>query len=238
MLSHSSGLGYDQLHPLLTKWRASRGELPWTAPTLEERCNSPLMFEPGTSWMYGCGLDWAGKLVERATGESLETFMMKNIWSPLGIKDITFWPKQRLDMQHRMADLSSWTNRDGSGKAVPLTTFSIVNGSVDCLGGGGASATAQDFMTLLKVILREDDRLLKKESYDELFLPQLSEESERALHDVLASSQYMWEELGGFIPLDSRISHGLGGILSRDSFEDWMGANTLHWQGMPNLSWV
>ena len=141
-------------------------------------------------------------------------------------------------MQHRMADLSSWTSPDGSGRTVPLTTFSIVNGSVDCLGGGGAFATAQDFMKLLKAVLREDGRLLKKESYQELFVTQLSKDSEKALHDLLASNSEMYEELGGSIPLDSRISYSLGGIMSTDSFKDWMGANTLHWHGMANLSWV
>ena len=155
--------------------------------------------------MYGSGTDWAGKLVERATGETLETFMTKNIWNPLGAKDITFWLEQRPDMQHRTADLSSWASPNGSSKTVPLTTFSFVNGSTDCLGGGGAFATAQDFMKVLKAVLREDEKLLKKESYDELFLPQLSEESEKALHGLLASDEHMWEELGGFIPLDSRI---------------------------------
>ena len=80
----------DLMDPLLLKWRTDRNEVPWSAPTIEERRNSPLVFEPGTSWMYGMGTDWAGKMVERATGETLETYMSKNIWGPLHLKNVTF----------------------------------------------------------------------------------------------------------------------------------------------------
>ena len=62
----------DQLDPLLLKWRTNRNEVPWSGATTEERCNSPLVFEPGTSWMYGMETDWACKMVERATGQTLE----------------------------------------------------------------------------------------------------------------------------------------------------------------------
>lgn len=58
------------MDPLLLKWRTNRNEVPWSAATIEERCNSLLLFEPGTSWMYDMGADWANKMVERATGDS------------------------------------------------------------------------------------------------------------------------------------------------------------------------
>ena len=63
--------------PLLQKWRASRGEVPWSGPTVEEKSTLPLLFEPGTSWAYGAGFDWAGKMIERVTGQSLESYMSK-----------------------------------------------------------------------------------------------------------------------------------------------------------------
>jgi CubicO group peptidase (beta-lactamase class C family) len=100
------------------------------------------MFEPGTGWTYGAGFDWAGKMIERRTGESLETYMSKNIWRPLGIKDITFWPKERADMQHRMASFST-LDPSGSRKAVDLPDFDISHGATDCIGGGGAYYVCQ-----------------------------------------------------------------------------------------------
>ncbi|KAL1602387.1 hypothetical protein SLS60_005803 [Paraconiothyrium brasiliense] len=68
LLSHTSGYEYDWFNPLLAKWRASRNELPWTGPTVEDKSTLPLLFEPGTSFRYSGGPDWAGKLLERLTG--------------------------------------------------------------------------------------------------------------------------------------------------------------------------
>lgn len=217
------------------KWRTDRGEAPWSAATIEKRCNSPLVFEPGTSWMYGMGAEWAGKMVERTTGMTLETYMSKNIWGPLHLKDVTFWPAQNTHMHDRVADVSML---DTTGKAVPLVGFDLINGSTDCLGGGGVFASARDFLALLKAVLVGDVRLLKEKSYEELFRPQLSAASKQALHVLLESDSGLYNELGGNIPLSGQKSWSLGGLLSLDRYHEWMGKNTLLWQGMPNIRWV
>lgn len=69
--------------------------MPWGGETVEEKATLPLLFEPGTGWMYGCGLEWVGKLIERVNNVSLEEYMKKNIWEPLGIKDISFWASEQ-----------------------------------------------------------------------------------------------------------------------------------------------
>ena len=33
---------------------------------------TPLIFEPGTRWQYGTGMDWTGRLVEVVSGQTLE----------------------------------------------------------------------------------------------------------------------------------------------------------------------
>lgn len=225
---------YDLMDPLLLKWCTNRNEIPWSAATIEERCNSPLLFEPGTSWMYGMGADWAGKMVERATGETLETYMSKNIWGPLHLENITFWPAENSDMRDRVADLSTL---DTTGKAVPLEGWDLINGSTDCLDGGGVFASAQDFLALIKAVMVGDAKLLKEKSYEELFKPQLSDPSKQALQALLESDSGLNWELGANIPLSGQKSWSLGGILSLDKYDGWMGKNTLLWQGMPNIRW-
>jgi CubicO group peptidase (beta-lactamase class C family) len=90
LLTYSSGLAYEEASPLLLAWRASRKETSWPKPTVETRTNDPLLFEPGTAWMYGTSTGWAGKLVERALSLTLEDYMSSHIWSPLGLADVTF----------------------------------------------------------------------------------------------------------------------------------------------------
>lgn len=67
-------------------------------------------------------------------------------------------------------------------------------------GGAGAFATAKDYMLMLQVVLREDAKLLKKESYEELRRPQLSKESKDAPDALLRGSEYINVELSGNVP--------------------------------------
>ena len=203
---------------------------------MEERCNNPLLFEPGTGWVYGVGADWVGKMIERATGETLENYMKENVWTPLGMTDTTFWPATREDMRHRMADMSM-RDPHGSGKAVPLEGFDIVNGCHDCLGGGGAFGSGQDFIILLQAVLKEDKRLLQKESYSELFAPQLNDPSRQALQTLLDDDE-MDALYGLNVPQAGQKSWSLGGLISLDEYPGWMGKNTMLWGGLPNMIWV
>ncbi|MFD2082379.1 CubicO group peptidase, beta-lactamase class C family [Actinopolymorpha cephalotaxi] len=50
----------------------------------------PLMHQPGERWMYNTGADLLGVLIERASGQSLETFCRRRIFEPLGMKDTAF----------------------------------------------------------------------------------------------------------------------------------------------------
>lgn len=102
LLCHTAGVGYDALDPGLMKWRASRNEHPNDAfkqlgPKVEDRYLVPLIYEPGTSWAYGGGIDLVGKLIETANPDykNLQTYFKVNIFEPLGIKDLTFFLNQR-----------------------------------------------------------------------------------------------------------------------------------------------
>lgn len=81
LLCHTSGHEYDWFNPLLGKWRASRNEVPWSGPLLTDKCAIPLVFTPGTNFAYGASSDWAGRLVEIASGMTLEEYMHKYIVS-------------------------------------------------------------------------------------------------------------------------------------------------------------
>ncbi|ORY19496.1 beta-lactamase/transpeptidase-like protein [Clohesyomyces aquaticus] len=164
LLSHTSGHEYDWFEPLLGKWRISRGELPWTGLNVEQKLTLPLVFQPGTAWAYGAGADWAGKMIERATGKTLEVFMAEKIWSPLRITDITFLPKGLADLTDRMATISA-LNDAGEGLAVDAPHFDILMGGTECISDGGAFASPEAYFTFLQAVFRCDSRLLKEESW-------------------------------------------------------------------------
>ena len=175
-------------------------------------------------------------MIERVTGQTLEDYMSTNIWTPLDMVDITFWPKKRADMKSRMADISLLSPEDG--KAIDAPDFDINAGATDCLGGGGAFASPKAYMTLLRAVLRQDPRLLKPESYEELFKPQLDDRCKTALHDLLLSDHRMQDYLGVNVPTSGEKNWSFGGLLSQTEYRGWMRKDTLLWGGLPNIVWV
>lgn len=60
-------------------------------PTLREEVRAmsqvPVLFEPGTHWLYGFGSEITGAIVEEITGKPLRTVFRERIIEPLGLKD-------------------------------------------------------------------------------------------------------------------------------------------------------
>jgi CubicO group peptidase (beta-lactamase class C family) len=237
LLSHTSGFEYDWFSPLLAKWRASRGEQPWTGPTVEDKSTLPLLFEPGTSFRYSGGFDWAGKLIERVTGDTLEQFMVKKIFEPLGIKDVTFYPNQRPDMNDRQATVST-LSETGEAPAVDAAAFDPLFGGKDCLGGGGAYGSANAYFKFLHAMLRRDSKLLKPESYDELFKPQLNKQCKKAFNEYLRSSPAHAQYLGMSLPGDIEKTWSFAGMICEQGQEGRMSEGTYFWGGVPSMYWV
>ena len=87
-LSHTGGFPFE------TKVSAALG---WNGAPLRVAAAAgaatPLLFEPGTSWKYSnAGIDVAGAVLERVTGEKIESHLQRVFFGPLGMKDTTFHP--------------------------------------------------------------------------------------------------------------------------------------------------
>lgn len=123
-------------------------------------------------------------------------------------------------MHDGLADLSTL---DATGNAVTLEGRGLVNGSTDCLGGGGVFGSAQDFLALMKAVLVEGSKLLKEKSYEELFKPQLSGPSKQASQALLESDSGLYWGLGGNIALSGQKSWNLGGKVSLDNMRGGWG---------------
>ena len=87
-LSHTGGFPFE------TKVSAALG---WNGAPLRVAAAAgaatPLLFEPGTSWKYSnAGIDVAGAVLERVTGEKIEKHLQRVFFRPLGMKDTTFRP--------------------------------------------------------------------------------------------------------------------------------------------------
>ncbi|KAL9638963.1 MAG: hypothetical protein Q9164_001234 [Protoblastenia rupestris] len=59
----------------------------------------PLLYEPGTDWSYGVGIDWAGEINPRLTSISLNAYFQTYIFAPLGLHHISMLPTPQMIAQ-------------------------------------------------------------------------------------------------------------------------------------------
>jgi len=170
LLTHTSGISYDAMSPLLTAWRKSRGEgLLTMSGRVKEAYSLPLLFNPGESWAYGGGVDWAGVLVERLNGNiKLGEYMDRHLFKPLGMNGSTFHLASEPDIRKRLIEMSL---RQADGSLQP-TRCPYPEDAADDSGGMGMVTSVPDFTSVLKDLIRDQPSILKKETVDLIFTPQ------------------------------------------------------------------
>ena len=207
--------------------------------------NYPLLFEPGTSWEYGAGLDWAGVMVGRANNTTLEGFMVENIWKPLGIVNATFHPSQHAGYKAKLPPIASRAGDvnpktgmalDPDGELVPMSWPIFATEPVDDLGGAGLFIPAPEFHKVLTSICNNDGKILSPASIDALFTPSLTPEAEVALikfrHETEPAEVY-----SGGLPNNFPVAHGLGGIINVEDLKGGRKKGSMCWTGMTNTFW-
>ncbi|MFM7301814.1 MAG: serine hydrolase domain-containing protein [Alphaproteobacteria bacterium] len=100
LLTHTSGYAYDMWSSDIARFRKATGT-PAMGTCRNAALALPLLFDPGEDWSYGIGIDWAGKMIEAATGEALGAHLARVIFEPLGMIDTSF--KLRPDQRARLA---------------------------------------------------------------------------------------------------------------------------------------
>ena len=235
LLSHTSGLGYRFTNPLLGSWADVRDEK-HGKPSLRitDRYKIPLVFNPGTDWLYGCGLDWAGVVISRLNGGiQLGEYFVRNIWKPLGLREP--FPTFNITLHAEyLARAMGGASRVDDGSLIPNDTWTFDN-PADQDGGVGLAATANDYLTVLADLVADSPKLLARATVDDMFTPQLHPDSE-AIRNLL-NLRPAWDIVAGTIQADA-VNHGLGGMLClKDVPEIGQPGGMLAWGGASNIVW-
>ncbi len=239
LLTHSAGTNYDFIDPVIAEWRQKCSPQPANpanhSVTFEESHDYPLGYQPGTSWMYGTGCDWAGRIIERLTGKTLGDFMQERIFSVLGFDDAEFYPVTRPELRKRLVDLNP-DDPDAIGRAVLAGGGDHNKRLKGHFGGHGLFMTATGYLKVLRSLLVNDGKLLKPETVDDMFKNHLSPRASEGHRAALASVP-----MGTFfrvgIATGTKAGYGLGGLLTLEDVDGWYGANTLTWGGGHTFAW-
>ena len=150
LLTHTSGFVYDIWNADCAKWHEVTGEP--NILTLEKAAlREPLMFDPGTEWEYGIGIDWAGQMVEAVSGQTLGQYLAENLTGPLGMHDTTFAPTPA--MMERAASVHA---RLEDGTLTPIELPAPENPQFE-MGGGGLFGTMGDYGRFIRMILNDGE---------------------------------------------------------------------------------
>jgi methyl acetate hydrolase len=226
LLTHTSGFAYDV-------WDAE--QLRYTHYLKETKTPDPrvppLSFDPGTEWRYGSGLDWAGRLVEKISGKTLEAWFQEEIFQPLGMDDTSFvLPPEKFDRQ-----VGRYRREDGQLKEQPRTQPEPPK---SFNGGGGLFSTTQDYVKFMQMILRRgagerNARTLRAETVDLMTRNQVGAMSAGKLKSVGPASR----------DIDMHPGHkdgfGYGFLINLEDYDSGRSAGSLAWAGFFNtFFWI
>jgi methyl acetate hydrolase len=161
LLTHTAGFAYEIWQPPIAQYQTVTGT-PGITTCTNAALTTPLMFDPGDRWEYGINIDWAGKMVEAASGKKLDRYFQDHIFGPLGMKDTSFKlsPSQR-------SRLASVHQRDDKG-ALASIEFGLPEDPEFLMGGGGLYGTAGDYLTFAQMIMGDGslkgNRVLRPET--------------------------------------------------------------------------
>lgn len=192
---------------------------------------TPLVFSPGSSWEYSSGIDWAGQVVEKLTGKSLGTYMAENIFTPLGMENTVFRPDCIVE---RKEIECSFRTPDGSLLPTPAP---VPREPEIESGGAGLWSTADDCTKFLRALLasqngstKEEQKILKKETIQEMFRPQLDAKKRETMKIQYGSKVPF--------PAETVLDHGIGGAITPEGIPGMRSKGSLTWGAMTNCYWV
>ena len=119
---------------------------------IDKLAKIPLLYQPGTKWVYSVSVDIQGYLVEKISGKTLGEFMRENIFHPLGMKDTAFHVAE--DKLSRFAALYAM-NPKGELTATKGGTVALDYAKEPGMpsGGGGLISTARDYLRFCQMFL-------------------------------------------------------------------------------------
>lgn len=245
-----AGFGYSFFNQKIPDYFAPAGIVEVSGRP-EDYLLQPLVNQPGERWEYGINIDWAGVLVMRVSGLTLQEYFQKYITGPLGIeKDISFLPDEQM-----RKDISPLHFRDSQGKLSlredgHMLRCSLVFSSPEegarifQSGGAGCFARPKAYCQIIATLLNDGvhapsgNRILKKETVDMMFSNQIPEFPNFAREMGTPCKLHYANPAPEFYPEPGNPPQGWGltfFLHLQDSVIHSKG--TGWWAGLPNLFW-
>jgi CubicO group peptidase (beta-lactamase class C family) len=226
LLTHTAGFGYEMWSSEILEL-VTAGHLPSMLGSDEHYGSAPLVFEPGSRWLYGINTDQLGVMIETVTGTRLDDYLQQMIFEPLGMEDTGFsLPTDKLS---RLVSVSVPDAKGGYADAdFPLPT----PGSF-LSGGGGLLSTASDYLRFTRMLLNKGNLdgvdVLRPDTVTTMCVNQIGSLSV----DRLTSYNPMLSTDVEFFP-GVRKTWGLGFLINEEQVPRARAAGSVGWAGIFN----
>lgn len=231
LLTHTAGFSYEFWNADIVRYQKANS-IPPIISCQNTALQLPLLFEPGERWEYGINIDWAGKLVEAASGKKLGQYLSDNVFGPLGMADTAF--RITPTMQQRLAPVHQ---RGEDGSLTP-TNFEVPQDPEFEMGGGGLYGTVSDYLKFVQMMLNQgragSEQIVKPETVALMSRNAMGESKVSMLHTVMPPVTNDAEFFPGMPK-----TWGLSFMINEEQAPTGRSAGSLAWAGLANTYyWV
>lgn len=225
LLLHTSGLS-DPSYPLVAEYFASGApklQIGDDAPYIVKTFSIPLIFEPGEGFQYGCSIHWTQLLVTRLSG-NFTKHIHEHIFDPLGMEASTYTSRNRADIWESRLRM---VEREGD----TLIAADDVSQGLMC--------SMLDIGVILSDLISASSKLLRQESIDLLFVPQLAP-STAALDALRADHENyaFMARIPGSVGPPSVNWSAAGLVVEEELPLSRLPKGAVTWEGMANVIWA
>ena len=226
LLTHTSGFAYEFFNPDVIRELESTGK-PLVVSSTHATMNRALVRDPGTAWEYSIGIDWAGRMVEAASGLRLRDYFAKHIFGPLAMSDVTFQANEE-----QLSRAAAMHARLPDGSLTPIPFGIPPDAEVD-MGGHALSGRVPHYLRFCRAILNggvlDGNRILAATTVELMGINHIGELS---LPKMKTTMPTLSNDCHLHPGID--LKWGLGFVLNVQATPEGRAPGTLAWAGLPN----
>jgi len=226
LLTHTAGYTYDIWNENTGRYE-KQADLPGLITCKDDALKTPLAFDPGERWEYGINIDFAGKMVEKVSGQRLEGYFSDHIFGPLGMADTSF--KLSPSQRERLVAMHA---RGADGSLKPIE-FEMPQEPEFFMGGGGLYSTGPDYLKFVRMFLNkgslEGKTVLRPETVAMMAQNQIGDTNVVVLKTVMPDSSLDAEFFPGMVK-----KWVLGFMINTETAPTGRSAGSLAWAGLAN----
>ena len=229
LMRHTNGLTYgargnSAVHKLFPNASATAA-FDYTGPEfMDKLATIPLLYEPGTVWDYGFGIDVLGLIEEKIANKPLGSVLQERVWSKVVMPDTTF---QVADSQRpRLAQPLPLDPITGKPQTIKILTDKV---KFDC-GGSCAFSTAGDYIRFGQMMLNGGSLDGKRVLGPQTVAFMTSNHLNKEIKNMVGGTEPGRVGYGFGLGVAVRMERGLSAINGNVGDYTWNGANgTIFW---------